>query len=379
MEGRGRTVPYKTGAAGYCKRSCGLPLLARDSTRPGKDHDSEVWNGISIESFYLKPSGRKYLFAEVNEPCDRFSCLLDRLHPDIVKFNHLANHTFDIVALAAACGSRLEYFGHDYWPVCPLFHRLKPNDDLCYKQGHFKCLVCCYPSFHRWRQYEKNGILWPIKNGIKFIINLPYEIKQILFILHRRERIRQTFRLFKLMYAPSRQLTNNLTEEFKDTEIVYKPHNIKQVAVSKRKKDGIIRFGFVGHCAHHKGFDILVKALNELNDKNQSGYLVNIYGSIQERYQRVIINKNVKIHGAVGHDILDHEYEQMDYLLFPTLCFETGPLVVIEALAHGVKIITAKYGAMAEVVPNDRGIFIQRNDANDLNKVMADIIVGKAI
>jgi glycosyltransferase involved in cell wall biosynthesis len=54
-------------------------------------------------------------------------------------------------------------------------------------------------------------------------------------------------------------------------------------------------------------------------------------------------------------------------LIFPSLCYETGPLTIIEAFACGLPVIASNLGSMAEMVTHEQtGLLFNPGDAMDL-------------
>jgi glycosyltransferase involved in cell wall biosynthesis len=64
-------------------------------------------------------------------------------------------------------------------------------------------------------------------------------------------------------------------------------------------------------------------------------------------------------------------YPRMDVLAVPSIYFETGPLVVLEAQAWGLPVIGSNIGGIAErVTPGVDGVLVPPNDAGALAKVL---------
>ena len=58
-------------------------------------------------------------------------------------------------------------------------------------------------------------------------------------------------------------------------------------------------------------------------------------------------------------------------LVVPSIWFETGPLVVAEAMGHGLPVIASDIGALAQMVDHERtGLLFKTGDAHDLARQM---------
>jgi glycosyltransferase involved in cell wall biosynthesis len=54
-------------------------------------------------------------------------------------------------------------------------------------------------------------------------------------------------------------------------------------------------------------------------------------------------------------------------LVFPSICYENCPLVVLEALSHGLPVIASRLGAVPELIEDGvTGLLFRAGDAGDL-------------
>lgn len=64
-------------------------------------------------------------------------------------------------------------------------------------------------------------------------------------------------------------------------------------------------------------------------------------------------------------------YAGARFLVVPSIWFETGPLVVGEAMGHGLPVIASDIGALAQMVAHERtGLLFRTGDAEDLARQM---------
>jgi glycosyltransferase involved in cell wall biosynthesis len=58
---------------------------------------------------------------------------------------------------------------------------------------------------------------------------------------------------------------------------------------------------------------------------------------------------------------------QAAFLVFPSLCYEGLPMVILEAFCCGLPVIASRLGAMAEIIEDGRtGLLFTPGDAADL-------------
>jgi len=73
----------------------------------------------------------------------------------------------------------------------------------------------------------------------------------------------------------------------------------------------------------------------------------------------------VTFHGSVAHPVLFAAYRSADVLVFPTLSDGFG-MVVTEAMAHGLPVITTDKAGAADLVSPDNGLIVPTADARAL-------------
>jgi glycosyltransferase involved in cell wall biosynthesis len=65
--------------------------------------------------------------------------------------------------------------------------------------------------------------------------------------------------------------------------------------------------------------------------------------------------------------------ENIDWVVVPSLWWETGPLVVNEAFQHGRPVICSDVGGMIEKVEDGvNGLYFRRGDAHDLARILTN-------
>ena len=123
----------------------------------------------------------------------------------------------------------------------------------------------------------------------------------------------------------------------------------------------------------HKGFDLLIKAFDKFAQTNQDWYL-DIVGEGPERdkLQNMIDNRylgrRIKIH-PFTNDIQMYYSQASVYVLSSR--WEGMPLVLVEAMAHGLPIITSDLPICKEVL-GDFGMYFKNGDIDDLAKRLDD-------
>ncbi len=129
---------------------------------------------------------------------------------------------------------------------------------------------------------------------------------------------------------------------------------VDQVAAAARPVRGHLIC--VGVLSHHKGQDLLVEALAELDDLDWHCVLAgsldrdpDFVRQLRTRITRLRYGHRVRLAGVLFGAELSHAYATADLLVAPSRS-ETYCMAVTEALAHGLPVIAAEVGGLPEAL-----------------------------
>jgi len=136
------------------------------------------------------------------------------------------------------------------------------------------------------------------------------------------------------------------------------------------------RLIYVGRLCEEKGVLVLLKALAILaKNQQQSSFVLDVFGDGDEAYVKELyrfsqsrhLDTFVTFHGKVPQDELIRSYDRADIMLIPSIWKEPFGLVVAEAMARGLPVITTNIGGPAEIVTHEiDGLLVEPNDAEAL-------------
>ena len=147
--------------------------------------------------------------------------------------------------------------------------------------------------------------------------------------------------------------------------VIYNPLTL----VPGRPSNGTTkRFLAIGRFSHyHKGFDVLIKAFN-LFTKNDKEWILDIVGEGPEKdlycklIQQYNLEERIKIH-PFTHDVQSYYSNGQIYVLSSR--WEGFGLVLVEAMAHGLPVISSDIPTSKEIL-GDFGMYFKNGDAHDL-------------
>lgn len=139
---------------------------------------------------------------------------------------------------------------------------------------------------------------------------------------------------------------------------------------------------FMGRFVESKGVEILVQALTELA-KSKYQFTVSFYGAgplesyIIDSLSQAL-DGNFIFGGIAKRDSKIDIFKQADVLVLPSLWGEGLPMVILEAMSHGVPVVATSDGSIADAVKNGiNGILVPKNDSVALCKAFENISILK--
>jgi glycosyltransferase involved in cell wall biosynthesis len=142
------------------------------------------------------------------------------------------------------------------------------------------------------------------------------------------------------------------------------PPPIAEVRVTPQQKNLPLSVIWAGPFSLRKGAHYLLDAWKLLNAK--SAAILNIYGELVLP-DRVLASATAGIvyHGSVPQAQLFNAFEEADILVFPTLSDGFG-MVVVEAMARGLPVITTNQAGAADLVTERNGLIVPAADPKAL-------------
>ncbi len=143
-----------------------------------------------------------------------------------------------------------------------------------------------------------------------------------------------------------------------------------------KRPEGKTKFMFVGRFAYNKGIDVLLKAVQSLNEEGlQDRFELDLCGKgpLFEEMKATFPLPNARFRGFVSDEDLDQAYLDNHVFVLPTL-FEGMPTVVLEGMARAMPVIVTDVGATLELVGSENGLIIRKKDVKHLTESMKLII-----
>jgi glycosyltransferase involved in cell wall biosynthesis len=283
--------------------------------------------------------------------------------PDIVHFQHTMYMGYDILRVTRNTlpDAPIVYTLHEYLPICQHNGQMVRTMDrsLCDHDSPRRCHEC-FPR-----------------------------IPQQTFFMRKRF-IQSQMSVVDLFVTPSAgALEQYVRWGIPRERIVHEPHGFVPARPlpehgAERDRD---RFGFFGQFTEFKGADVLLEAFASLSQRHTEKHGEDFPGRLwihganldtaptkfQDRFRELLeaAGDRVRLIGQYDRADIAKLMARVDWVVIPSIWWETGPLTVGEAFQHGRPVICSDMGGMSEKVTDGvNGLYFRRGDADEL----ADVI-----
>lgn len=141
----------------------------------------------------------------------------------------------------------------------------------------------------------------------------------------------------------------------------------------------------IGRLVEHKGFKYLIEACRKIIQEGLSDFTCVIIGEGQERQEledlisKYQLKELVVLPGAKEQADVLKTFEDADIFVLPCVTEEGGmqdgiPVVLMEAMAMGIPVISTRVSGVPELVRNGAGILVEQKDTAALSNAIMKIM-----
>lgn len=296
---------------------------------------------------------------------NNFADLLKKLNPDVAHVGHLNHLSTGLIDELNTLKIPIIFTLHDFWLMCPRGQFLTRsigtdnNFKVCNKQEDKKCATDCYSVYFSGIVENNND---EIGNWQNWVHNRMLETKAIINKVN-------------LFIAPSNYLRDRFINDFNvpADKIVYLDYGfpteyLTQTEKSKAKTD--YTFGYIGTHIPAKGVNILIEAFKQIEEKAALKIFGRSNGQSTNALKVMVKTAKNKIEFAgeyINHNLANDVFSNVDCIVVPSIWGENSPLVIHEAQACKVPVITADFGGMKEYVQhNINGLLFEHRNTKAL-------------
>lgn len=268
-------------------------------------------------------------------------------------------------------GVKIKYIGKNKGfslsAVCKLWKELssyKPN----IVHTHLSACVYCIP----WILGHREKMLHTIHSTPKYELIEPK--KKIMSFMYKIGKA--------IPVAISKEIQYMMTEEYKlknKAELIYNPVDVDKFYKNSEKYEGISLIT-AGRLSKEKNQKLLIDAVKILSQEYQN-FSLRILGDgplrdeLMAYVQNNELDKIVHFEGNVSH--VEDYFSKSDIFVL-TSSYEGLPLVILEAMAAQLPIVSTNVGGIKDIVTNN-GILVNSGNVNDLVNALKKLIEDKSL
>lgn len=300
----------------------------------------------------------------------RFVSVLESVDPDIVHLQHVKGLSALIPALCARHDVASVATLHDFWAICHREQLVRSDGVLCAgPESVEKCTACLVTAHHGPRRSPGSPA-----HRTRAVLEEYYAEAVAL----RWRQLGRCLAGADRLVAPSRFLRDVLCAHGVDPgSIVHCRNGIDTEPFEDSGFDPrSVRVGYAGRIVPEKGVHLLLESFGRI-DGNAT---LEIFGRFEPEtnayHERLasMAGEDAQFHGY--YDDPGRPYREMDVFVLPSLWYENSPIVIQEAFASRVPVVTADAGGMAELVTDGvDGLTFAIGDGAGLSRVL-DRLIG---
>lgn len=297
-----------------------------------------------------------------------FKYFVQQIQPDVAHVGHLNHLSTGIIDVLHELNIPIVFTLHDFWLMCPRGQFLtrsigkENNFQVCEGQEDQKCALTCYQVYF-------SGIESQRETELNYWTNW----------IHQRMRVTKSIiHKVDLFIAPSKYLMNRFIQDFQVpiNKIIYLDYGfpleyLMPTKIKKEKRD-VFTFGYIGTHIPAKGVNLLIEAFKTIEFPSK----LMIWGYKDEQSSNALKklaqdSKNpIEFKGKyVNQNLADEVFSKIDCIVVPSIWAENSPLVIHEAQACKIPVITADFGGMKEYVKHQvNGLLFEHRNAEALKK-----------
>ncbi|WP_197482185.1 glycosyltransferase [Oceanobacillus sp. Castelsardo] len=342
-----------------------------------------LMGGISKPNEFMKPVS----------PKDIYKKFLENINPEIIHIHTFMGIHQEFFIAAKELKIKMVYTTHDYFGISTKPNIIEESEDyFTYSHSAYSLpLIYLMQSklyritkdsklTKRLRSYKKGNIkVQEEKNGTNVHIkdkDLSVQYKKL------KDYYYKMLNSIDYFYFNS-SIAKGVFEKFIDVKGEIAPVTHDDINDNRNLKTfdtkAPLKITFLGPLEEYKGFPLLREALNNLLQRNETNWYLNIYGNTNETLLVGNEKKYISFHGRYNHEKLVDIFNSTDILIVPSVWKETFGFIALEALSHGVPVLISEYVGSQDIIRHGKTGFIFKADSDELANLIGLLISNRYI
>jgi glycosyltransferase involved in cell wall biosynthesis len=354
----------------------------------------DIYQGISVYRLHLdrKSQGDPFRIGYCNSVIGEwFECFLGEAKPDVLHVQSCYLLSASLIDAAQKAQVPTVLSLHDYWFLCPRITLLHPDNTRCDGPDPVACTWCLRTEHRRYRLLDRatGGVLGRVARRLLrnpgIAAGLGWQ-SQIASLSERLSYLNQRLIAVDMIITPAQLVRELVIKQGLDADhIQLVPYGLNladaQPTTSYQGVEDQLRVGYLGNLTPAKGAHMLIAAFKRLSTHDRQLQL-RIYGDADKlpnytRRLRQLAGDDSRITFAGRYDNRDvlKILSELDVLVVPSLWYEIGPLVTLEAFASRTPVVAANIPNMKyQVTDGVDGLLYPADSVSDLARQLQSLV-----
>jgi glycosyltransferase involved in cell wall biosynthesis len=370
-------------------------VMATDTASPALRHN-EAWDyqyeGLNIRVVGFAqgslPDSLRYEF-ENPDMTEHMRAYMRDARPDLVHVMHAGRLSGSVIPAAKEFEVPVVFTATDFWSICRAIHlRRLDNEQLCLGPDRLgtNCVRCFVAQLNQPKAAKDSYLKKSdVELGARAAASRTFLMQKIKYlhrtrsVLDRIEYLKEVVNMTDQVLAPTR-LTRDLLirNGIAPRLIKHLPYGIDTSNITSAPRSpvrpSVLRIGYIGSLARHKGADVLISAFREIPRTFETE--LRIYGDprrepayFDQLEDLARGDRRISFRGTFETERIGWILSDIDVLVVPSRWYENSPLVVYSAFASGTPVVGTDVGGLSEAIKDERnGLLFKLNDSTDLNR-----------
>lgn len=260
-------------------------------------------------------------------------------------------------------------------------------------------------SLRKFKDMDIVHVQWPIPNGLgALFLKKIYGVHYINTIhgeeVYLSKRYHMLFALRGLVNNSEKTITNSSATRDSCLEAGLEKEKLDIIPfgvdteffrpLETPKKEDMFQILSVGYLIERKGFEYLIKAMNDVLKKYENVQLTIVgSGPLEKKLNNLIkklkLQNNIKIIKNISDDELLRLYNSSDIFVLPSIVDSQGNteglgVVLLEAMACKLPVIGSNIGGIPDIIQDgETGLLVTEKDISGLSRAILNIIENEKL
>lgn len=324
-------------------------------------------------------------------PSEVYEKFLCEIKPDVIHIHTLMGLHKEFISSANLLGIKTIFTSHDYFGLCSKVTFFKEGKVCSDGQDCSNCIKCNQTALSLnkikilqsplYKMLKDSWLIKKIRKQHRREFHGNEKLSIVKISDTEKKKIGEKYKELRAYYV--HMLANVDEIHFNSTVArdVYmqflNPKKSRVISITRKDifdnrdikhiDSNVLRITYLAPAQPYKGFNVIVKALDELWDENKTDFKLQLFSPVANN-KPYMCNKN----DGFKRDELKDIFANTDILIAPSICKETFGFTVLEALSYGVPVIVSDNVGAKDIIGN-AGIVVRAGDSEQIKNIIKSL------